>query len=83
MPDRDPLSRPRPTTEWVVLHDYDERTAPPTDPVLMVCVIGDAVFLQLAEMEEDNKTTTFKRIGRSFQAYGPDLLAAISAFRTE
>lgn len=88
MPDRDAkellsLDRPHDTVELVILHDRVEHTAPPTDPVLIVSVIGDEVFLQIAEMEETNDTKTFKRIGRDFCAYGPDLARALRAFRWE
>ncbi len=49
-------------SEYTVVRQVDEKYAPPDQPVLMVSVIGNVAYLEVATLTEDHKTSTLTKI---------------------
>jgi hypothetical protein len=43
---------------------YDEKHAPPSQPILDVSLVGDCLHLSIVEYDETYETSTLKRIGQ-------------------
>lgn len=61
----------------IILTDAEERYAPPKSPVLLVNVVGDRVFLEIAEADETVRHATYTKLA-SIAVHAAPLLQALS-----
>lgn len=63
-------------SEYTVIRQMDEKYAPPDQPVLMVAVIGNITYLEIATLEENHKTSTLTKI-QTVVVPTPELIRAL------